>query len=91
MKKALAGVLCALLLAGAAAFAEKPPQNVNPVRYPNLASAQKLCLEAFQKIGAAQQAKEGEMGGHAQKAKELLTQASEEIKLAALAAELNGR
>ena len=91
MKKALVAVASVLLLAGTVVFAERPVQNVNAVRYPNLAAAQKLCAEAFQKVSAAQQTKEGEMGGHAQKAKELLTQASEEMKLAALASELNGR
>ena len=90
MKKAFLGVLGALLLAVAAVSAERPQQNINPNRYPNLASAQKLCLEAFQKISLAQQSHELDMGGHAQKAKELLTQAGEEIKLAAVASELNG-
>jgi len=54
---------------------------------PNLAAAQKLALQAFDKLEAAQQANEYDLGGHAQKAKELLRQANAEIKLAAAAAD----
>ena len=51
-------------------------------KHPNLAAAQKLTQQAFDKLQAAQKANEYDLGGHAQKAKELLKQASEEIKLA---------
>ncbi len=55
--------------------------------HPNLAAAQKLSLQAFDKLEAAQQANEYDLGGHAQKAKNLLKEANEEIKLAAAAAD----
>jgi hypothetical protein len=61
-------------------------QNVNPGRHPNLAAAQNLCRDAYEKIVAAQKANEYDMGGHAQKAKVHLEQANEEIKQAAMAA-----
>ncbi len=61
-------------------------QNVNPARHPNLAAAQNLCRDAYEKLVAAQKANEYDMSGHAQKAKVHLEQANEEIKLAAAAA-----
>ena len=68
----------------------KPPaENVSGKRHPNLAAAQRLCDQAFQKISAAQQANEFDMEGHAAKAKDLLDQASRELKQAAEAANKN--
>lgn len=61
-------------------------QNVNPAHHPNLAAAQNLCRDAYEKLIAAQKANEYDMGGHAQKAKVHLEQANAEIKLAAVAA-----
>jgi hypothetical protein len=78
-----------VVLAGTLAFAQKPAHNVSAARHPNLAAAQRLVGDAYQKINAAQQANEFDMGGHAAKAKELLSQASEELKQAALAANKN--
>ena len=54
--------------------------------HPNLAAAQKLAMQAFDKLEAAQQANEYDLGGHAAKAKVLLEQANAEIKLATEAA-----
>jgi hypothetical protein len=53
------------------------------LRWPNLAAAQRLSQQAFDKIIAAQRANEWDMGGHAQKAKELLEQVNRELKEAA--------
>jgi F0F1-type ATP synthase membrane subunit b/b' len=62
----------------------KPPaQNISGKKHPNLAAAQRLCDQAFEKIQAAQQANEFDLNGHAAKAKELLDQASRELKQAA--------
>ncbi len=72
-----------LLLAGVLALAQKPKNNVSMRRHPNLAEAQRLCTQAWEKIGAAQRANEFDMNGHAQKAKELLDQVNRELKLAA--------
>jgi hypothetical protein len=76
------------LLFGSLVYAQmKPPaENISSRRHPNLAAAQRLCDQAFERISAAQQANEWDLGGHAAKAKELLDQASRELKEAAIAA-----
>lgn len=81
----IAGVGLAVTLA----LANTPARNVSSVRHPNLAAAQRLCEEAYQKITAAQEANEFDMHGHAAKAKALLGEANAEIKLAAEAANEN--
>jgi hypothetical protein len=83
-------VTCALVL-GLVACGVTVAQNVNPNRNPNLAAAQVLIEQAMEKVTVAQRANEYDMGGHAAKAKELLSQAYREIKLAARAANRNGR
>jgi hypothetical protein len=85
MKKTVAGVATCLMLAGFAS-AEKPVRNVSSSRHPNIAAAQRLCAQAYDKITAAQQANEFDLKGHAKKAKELLEEASRELKEAAEAA-----
>jgi hypothetical protein len=76
------------LLAGGVTIAQGPPaDNVNPHRNPNLAAAQRLITQAFDKIAAAQRSNEFDMEGHAQKAKDLLDQANRELKMAAEAAD----
>ena len=83
----MAVLACTLLLSGCASAPATPPaQNVSARRHPNLAAAQRDCGYAFDKITAAQRANEWDRGGHAKRAKELLSQASDEIKQAALAA-----
>lgn len=64
-------------------------QQINPGRHPNLAAAQRFTEQAYNKISAAQQANEWDMDGHAQKAKDLLNQANQELKAAAAAANHN--
>jgi len=83
-----AGIVSLGLLLGGLAYGQmgQPAENVNGRRHPNLAAAQRLCDQAFEKISAAQQANEWDMGGHAAHAKELLDQASRELKEAARAA-----
>lgn len=75
-------------LAGGYAFAQ-PKQNVSAGRHPNLAAAQRLCAQAYERIVQAQQANEFDLGGHAQKAKNLLDQANNELKQAAQTANRN--
>jgi hypothetical protein len=79
----LAGItlLCATTLT-----AQRPPENVSPKRHPNIAAAQRFVEQAFNRITAAQEANEFDLGGHAAKAKELLDQVNKELKLAAEAA-----
>ena len=78
-----------LALLASAAFAAPPVDNVNAHKHPNIAAAQRLSTQAYEKIVAAQQANEWDMNGHAQKAKELLDQVNRELKEAAEAANAN--
>ncbi len=85
MKRTMMLAVATLMLAGTA-LAQKPTppaQNVSHHRHPNLAAAQRMSENAYNKVIAAQQANEWDMQGHAQKAKELLDQAANELKLAA--------
>jgi hypothetical protein len=86
MRLALAATLLAVSTLAPAA---KPVRNVSGHRHPNIAAAQRLSQQAFEKITAAQRANEFDMQGHAQKAKELLEQVNNELKLAAEAANEN--
>ena len=86
---ALTGAVAFALLVGGLAEAQRPKQDVSGARHPNLAAAQRLCDQAFNKIVAAQEANEWDMQGHAQKAKGLLDEANKELKLAAEAANRN--
>lgn len=80
-------VLCSgLVFAGgpaAPAGQMNPGQDISARRHPNLAAAQRHFDQAFEKISAAQAANEWDMEGHAAKAKELIDQASRELKAAA--------
>jgi hypothetical protein len=88
-KRVFAPIIVSLLLIGGIAIAEQPAQNVSKGKHPNLAAAQRLTNQAFEKISAAQQANEWDMQGHAKKAKDLLDQANNELKQAAQAANKN--
>jgi hypothetical protein len=88
-KLALGGVLGLALICGGVAVAQMPKENVNPHKHPNIAAAQRLSQQAWEKVTAAQQANEWDMDGHAAKAKELLDQVNKELKLAAEAANHN--
>jgi len=81
----LALVVFALIAIAGIAFAQ-PERDINPQHHPNLAAAQRLSQQAFEKIVAAQHANEWDMQGHAEKAKQLLDQVNHELKLAAEAA-----
>jgi hypothetical protein len=85
-KNAVLGSILSLgLLFGSLVYGQMgmPQQNISGKKHPNLAAAQRLCDQAFEKIQAAQSANEWDMSGHAAKAKELLEQASHELKQAA--------
>jgi hypothetical protein len=70
-------------VATAAMAQQQPVRDISAKRHPNLARAQKQTDAAYQSIVAAQQANEFDLGGHAQKAKDLLDQANRELKQAA--------
>jgi hypothetical protein len=78
--------IAGLLVTATFAVAQQPPQNIDRYRHGNLAAAQNLIAQAYDRMTAAQQANEYELGGHAARAKQLLWQASEEIKQAAIEA-----
>ena len=74
--------LCLALALGVIAFAQEPRVDVGE-RHGNMRAAQQLIQQAWQKVDEAQKDNNYNLGGHAGKAKELLAQASEEIKLSA--------
>jgi hypothetical protein len=84
MKKLM--LVAAALVLATTASADRPKRNVSAARHPNLANAQKLVQQAYDKVSAAQSANEWDLGGHAKKAKELLEEVNKELKEAALAA-----
>jgi F0F1-type ATP synthase membrane subunit b/b' len=86
MKIARTALAFGLLAASAGAFAQEPVQNIDPQRHGNLAAAQDLTRQAYDRLSLAQKENNNNLGGHADKAKELLRQANIEIRLAADAA-----
>jgi hypothetical protein len=87
--RTLSLLLASILALTTAASAQRPAKNVSGRKHPNLAAAQRFSRQAFEKIVAAQKANEWDMGGHAQKAKELLDQVNAELKEAAETANEN--
>lgn len=87
----LIAVLGSLVVIGGIAIAQQPERDISGRRHPNLAAAQRLSRQAFERIVAAQQANEWDLAGHAQRAKDLLDQANRELKLAAEASNRNHR
>ncbi len=79
----LTSVVGSALLIGGVALAQRPKENISAGRHPNLAAAQRFCRQAWEKVQAAQEANEWDLGGHAKRAKELLDQADQELKQAA--------
>jgi hypothetical protein len=69
------------------AFAQRPETDINASRHRNLAEAQQHVFQACNKTVAAQQANKDQLGGHAEKAIQLLEQATHELKAAAEFAE----
>lgn len=76
-------VAAAVFVIAAPAMAQEPVENINPAKHGNLAAAQQLVRQAFDRITLAQQDHDYDLGGHAGKAKDLLRQANDALKLAA--------
>ena len=70
-------------ICGGVLFAQAPVVNIDANRHPNLAGAQSSIVQAYHLIEKAQSANHDELGGHGQKAKELLMQADAELRAAA--------
>lgn len=85
------GILSAGAVASGLTIAEAQPERNIGRRHPNLAAAQRLAQQAYDRIVAAQQANEWDMEGHAARAKDYLERASSELKEAAMAANHNRR
>ena len=71
------------LVCSGALFAQRPAANIDPNKHPNLAEAQHFIQQAYDKAAEAQQANKDALGGHAEKAKQHLVEADQELKLAA--------
>ncbi len=63
--------------------------QINAGRHPHLAAAQAAGEKAYNELSAAQAANDFDMGGHAAKAKDLLQQANEQLKMAVADANKN--
>lgn len=87
-KKVISAVIGVVFVIGGIALAQ-PKKNVSAANHPNLAAAQRLSSEAYNKITAAQEANEFDLAGHAAKAKSFLEQVNSELKLAAEQANKN--
>ena len=79
----IAFTLGSLLTVGGIVLAQPPKRNISGALHPNLAAAQRLSRQAWQRIVDAQQANEWDLEGHAQKAKDLLDEVNTQLKLAA--------
>ena len=80
--RVLAAILVTVLFCGIT-LAQEPVVNISPKLHPNLSQAQRLVAQANRYIEKAQRATHSEMGGHAERARQLLVQASQELKAAA--------
>ena len=87
----VAVVLSVTLLFTGLILAQKPDRNVSGKRHPNIAAAQRLSSQAYQRIVDAQNANEWDLAGHAQKAKQLLEEANDELKKSAEISNINHR
>ncbi|HTS59440.1 MAG TPA: hypothetical protein VMH03_17990 [Terriglobales bacterium] len=77
----LSGVLLSVVT-----LAQTPVVDIDAQKHPNLAAAQRHIVEATQALIKAQQENKDDMQGHAEKARQHLDQANQEIKAAAAAA-----
>lgn len=72
-----AALLCSVTLA------QEPVEDIDKNLHPNLAQAQHHVVEANRWVLTAQKDNRYALGGHAEKARQLLVQANEELKAAA--------
>ncbi|MBB3228228.1 hypothetical protein FHW69_002863 [Luteibacter sp. Sphag1AF] len=76
-------ILVATSTFGCATMAQQPPRVDIGSRHGNLRDAQQHIVQAWQLISTAQYDNDSRLGGHAARAKELLNEANEELRLAA--------
>jgi hypothetical protein len=85
--KLAAGAIAALWVASATIAAAQPvppPEQDVGHRHGNIDAAQALTRQAWNRLSEAQQDNRDDAGGHLRRAKELLDQASSEMKAAAV-------
>jgi hypothetical protein len=78
-------IVCLALVGGFVALADRPAPHVSVDRQRNSIfwEAQRSLVDAYQSVSKAQNYNHGELGDHAARAKDLLSEANEEIRLAA--------
>jgi hypothetical protein len=79
-------ILSATLFCSGVTLAQAPVVDIDKKLHPNLALAQDHLVQATNYIAVAQRDEKYDMQGHAEKARQLLMQANQELKLAAEAA-----
>ncbi|MET0232828.1 MAG: hypothetical protein ABW186_17990 [Rhodanobacteraceae bacterium] len=80
----------AVVAAGCATAQQRPPVDIGD-RHGNLRAAQELIQQAYERVNRAQADNGSQLGGHAARAKDLLSEASEELRLAANVSNQEGR
>jgi hypothetical protein len=82
-KNLLITIFMAALFCSGVGLAQAPVQDIDKKLHPNLALAQNHLVQATNYISVAQRDDKYDMQGHAEKARQLIMQANQEIKLAA--------
>lgn len=78
----ISGLMMVALVYGCASHADQPYVDIGG-RHGNLRSAQEHIVQAWHLVGDAQSANDGRLNGHAARAKELLSEANDELRAAA--------
>jgi hypothetical protein len=86
----LAALGGAVIAAGCASAQQRPVVDIGD-RHGNLREAQQLIVQAYDIIGRAQADNDSQLGGHAARAKELLSEADAELRAAADVSNQHGR
>jgi hypothetical protein len=79
-------ILSAAVFCSSVTLAQDPVQDIDNKLHSNLAAAQSHVVQANSYVSAAQKENKYDMQGHAEKARQLLAQVNQELKLAAEAA-----
>ena len=72
--------LIALLAVAGVAVAQRPAESIDDRKHPHLAAAQRHIIESWKETETARTDNREQLGGHAEKALELLVQADRELK-----------
>jgi hypothetical protein len=90
MRKKLAAVVSILAFC-MVIVAQEPAVDIDKRVHPNLAAAQQHIVQANRYVATAQKDNRYDMKGHAEKARQLLNEANQELKAAAEAANAAGK